>query len=111
MLQLLIILFFLISIIFLIWNSKKGWVNNKAKQLKVKQIIKSATQWAYASREDKNFKQSLVHASFALAYLNVARTLMSDLELIEMYPNFKDLVQFLELNHKNTMSKNDFIYK
>lgn len=44
-------------------------------------LVQSASQWSASSLQDSNVLLSLMHANYAMAYLNVARLLSSDSEI------------------------------
>ena len=74
---------FVVSVVllFIVINSMRGNVGQKAKDLRVKTFLKAADQWKLASMNDTDPIIALTHASFATAYMNAARVLMSDNEL------------------------------
>lgn len=60
----------------------------------VKQLVQSSAQWNSTSLQDSNAILSLMHANYAVSYMNVARTLASD-DLIEKWTHSRldELVQ------------------
>lgn len=49
-----------------------------ATERSVSQLVKAAAQWNSTSVQDSNVLLSLMHANYAMAYLNVARLLSTD---------------------------------
>lgn len=51
---------------------------------RAKQLIKDSARWAAVSQQDQNPMLALVHATYAMAYINLARETFSDKELIQL---------------------------
>lgn len=48
---------------------------------KLRSLVHEAQQWSVASQQDANPLVSLVHATYGMAYMRVARTLASDADI------------------------------
>jgi hypothetical protein len=95
-----------VIIIFLTLNITKGAIGEKGKQLRAKSILRAASQWSKASREDKDPVLSLSHASQALAYLHSARTLLTDNELqVIMNAPIDEFIKEIKQNEKISIKK------
>ena len=61
------------------------WTSNSTKNAldarALKDLIKSSAQWNLRSSQDSNPLVSLMNSNYAMAYLNVARSLGSDSEI------------------------------
>jgi hypothetical protein len=62
-----------------IWSSRS--TKNALDQRALKDLIKSSAQWNLRSSQDSNPAIALMNANYAMAYLNVARSLGSDDEI------------------------------
>ena len=51
---------------------------------KVKSLVQESIRWSATSSQDTNQLLSLMHATYALAYLNVARHLVADQDIVRM---------------------------
>jgi hypothetical protein len=68
----------------LLLQSKHGYLSNKAKILKIKDLLRSSEQWSRACKEDKDAITALLHANSSAAYLASARKLMPDREIDDL---------------------------
>ena len=68
----------------------------------VKQLVQSSAQWNTTSLQDSNAILSLMHANYAVSYMNVARTLASD-DLIEKWTHAR--LDELVKTYQETQSK------
>ena len=71
--------FIIIMVIWVFVSSKN--TRNALDSRALKDLIKSATQWNTRSIQDKNPIIGLMNANYAMAYLNVARSVGSDVEI------------------------------
>jgi hypothetical protein len=74
--------FIVVIILWAIVSNKKN--KNALDERALKDLIKSASQWNVRSNQDSNAMISLMNANYAMAYLNVARSIGSDTD-IEKY--------------------------
>lgn len=74
--------FIVVIIIWAFVYNKKN--RNALDERALKDLIKSASQWNVRSNQDSNTMISLMNANYAMAYLNVARSVGSDVD-IERY--------------------------
>ena len=79
-------------------QSKHGALQNKAKQLKIKDLLRASSQWNTAARERTAADpvQALVHATSALSFLQAARAIMSDEEIEEITVSKTSIIEFSE---------------
>ena len=64
-----------------------NWVLSRSKRYpshvvaRVKTLVKDAAKWAAVAQQDQNPLMGLVHATYAMAYINVAREMFSAKDL------------------------------
>ena len=64
------------------WMLSSTWVAKNALDARaLKDLVKSASQWNSRSVQDANPLISLMNANYAMAYLNVARSVGSDADI------------------------------
>ena len=51
---------------------------------KVKSLVQESVRWSVTSTQDSNGILSLMHSTYAIAYLNVARHLVPDKDIVRM---------------------------
>ena len=56
-------------------------VHKRSHHLTTKALIQEAAQWSTVAQQDNNPLLALVHATYATAYLNVARRMSSDADI------------------------------
>lgn len=82
-----------------LYSSKRSAIGHNAKQLKVKNLIKSSNQYVQASKESL-LKNSIVSAFEQLvkagSFLTICRVLMSDKDILELYPDFLERIKEIE---------------
>jgi hypothetical protein len=71
--------FIIVIIVWLITSSKRN--KNALDERALRDLIKSASQWNVRSNQDSNTMISLMNANYAMAYLNVARSVGSDTDI------------------------------
>lgn len=88
--------------IFSTMRSKKNALEARA----IKDLIKSAAQWNSRSVQDTNPLIGLMNANYAMAYLNVARSIGSDAD-IERYTSaaVDELLKDLEATQSSAIQK------
>lgn len=72
----------------------------------IKDLVKSASQWTTRSAQDSNPLIALMNANYAMAYLNVARSVGSDSE-IERYTGaaVDELLRDVEATQSNAIQR------
>lgn len=70
--------FGLLVLIFVVSRTSRG---TALQARALTDLVQSASQWSASSLQDSNVLLSLMHANYAMAYLNVARLLSSDSEI------------------------------
>lgn len=99
------LLSFIILIGIYVWTTAKK-NKNALSDRAIKDLIKSASQWATRSAQDANGLISLMNANYAMAYLNVARTVGSDADIERITGAAVDeLMKDIESNQSNAIQK------
>lgn len=96
--------FVVIMIGWSIYSSKIS--RNALDSRAIRDLVKSSAQWNLRSSQDSNAVVGLMNSNYAMAYLNVARSLGSD-EEIEKTANIKldQFVSEIESSQSNAMSR------
>jgi len=83
-------------------RNKRNALDSRA----IRDLIKSAAQWNSRSVQDTNPLIALMNANYAMAYMNVARSLGSDSD-IERYTNVSidELLKDLEATQRTAIQK------
>lgn len=96
---------FIILIGLWLWTSSRK-NRNALTDRAIKDLIKSASQWATRSAQDANGLISLMNANYSMAYLNVARTVGSDSDIERITGAAVDeLMKDIESNQSNAIQK------
>jgi F0F1-type ATP synthase membrane subunit b/b' len=99
------ILSFIILLGVWIWTTTRK-NRNALTDRAIKDLIKSASQWATRSAQDANGLVSLMNANYAMAYLNVARSVGSDADIERVTGAAVDeLMKDIESNQSNAIQK------
>jgi hypothetical protein len=89
------------------------WIFSTSKDTKqsihsrtIKDLVKSATQWQVRANQDYNAVVALMNSNFAVAYLNVVRTMGTDrdIEKITGVP-MEQLIESVETTQTNCLQK------
>ena len=86
----------IIVLVALLLQSKHGYLSNKAKLLKIKELIRSAEQFSRACKEDKDNLSALLHANSGASYLAAARNIMPDQEIDDLSLSSTSIAEFAE---------------
>ncbi len=78
---LIIVLVVLVIILLSKWTGNSTTIYHPKLSKGVKNLVKEAGEWGNAAEHDTNALLQLMHATYAIAYLNAARTLASDKEI------------------------------
>lgn len=99
-----LVAFIVVIIIWAIVFNKKN--KNALDERALKDLIKSASQWNVRSNQDSNSMISLMNANYAMAYLNVARSVGSDTD-IERYTGaaVDELLKDIETSQSSAIQK------
>jgi hypothetical protein len=90
----------------LVVTTRKDIVKNNSHANNVVGLVRAAKQWLDASTRDSNLLASLLHVSHGSAYLNAARSIMSD-EDIETATgvNVSQLVTIIDRQQRAAVEK------
>ena len=93
-----------VTIGYTIYNNKTS--RNALDSRAIRDLIKSAAQWNLRSSQDSNAVVGLMNSNYAMAYLNMARSLGSD-EEIEKNANIRldTFIAEIETSQSNAMTR------
>ena len=78
---LLVILVVLLIAVLSRWSAKPSGKYSPQVAQSVRKMVKEAARWSTVSEQDSNAMLKLLHATYAVAYLNVARTMAGDKDI------------------------------
>lgn len=83
-------------------SSTPNYTNRFQKQ--IKSILEQASRWHVLSKQDSNPVLSIVHADYALAYVNILRQMLSEEDLARLTDtNISEFIYLLEEDQKKAI--------
>ena len=99
-----IFIILVISIIFLLQNKTENNYNENKKDKNIKSLLRKTSRWAIASEQDQSPMISVLHANYAIGYLQALQDIATEKE-INKYINFSKFKEILYKIQDNAVKK------